>query len=565
MTTQNHAPNAERKVPGLGRIIRSTLIVMLASAVAKIISLGQTVIVAGKFGRSWDTYVAASGLPDLIVILISGGALIQAFLPVFSDLLAHEDKARAWRLASGTMNTVFLVALVLSLVAFAAAPWLVPNVLAPGFASYEQPPGEHWLVPNAGAPSFYDGMNHQIDQTVELLRVLLLASLIFSISGLFMGILQAHQNFTLPALAAVFQDAGLLFGIIFLVGPMGLHGVAWGAVIGAACHFLIQVPGLLHFGARWNRVLAWEMPELRQVIRLMIPRVIGLGLVFWFNIRFIPTNLGSQMEEGSIAAYQWGWQLMQIPETLLGTALATVIFPTLATLSALGDVTGKRRALSGALRYILTVTIPAGFGIVLVGRPLISLLERGAFSGGVGDMVYGTMSAFTLGLITHAALEVSARAFYADKDTLTPLYTAVLGAAINLVLALALGELLAVAGLALANSIAMLVEVGALLWLLRRRWDGIDERRMLGTAARALVAALVMAVAVLVTQAVMGALGFGGNASEDGIPRTVINIAAAVAAGGAAYFAAAWFTGMEEIKVLPRMLLARLHRAAPPE
>ncbi|MBN1287471.1 MAG: murein biosynthesis integral membrane protein MurJ [Anaerolineae bacterium] len=526
------------KIPTLGRIIRSTLIVMVASAAAKAISLAQTVIQAEKFGKAFDTYVAASDIPDLIVIVISGGALVQAFLPVFSDFLATDDKARAWRLASAAMNTVFLAALALGAAAFVLAPWLVPNVLAPGFKDNPE----------------------QIALTVELLRILLLASLLFALGGLFMGILQAHQNFFLPALAAVFQDAGLLFGIYFLTDSMGLHGVAWGAVIGAVCYVLVQIPGLIHFGMRWRPVLGWSLPELRLVVRLMIPRVLGLGLVFWFNLRFLRTFLGSQMAEGSITAYDWGWRLMQIPETLLGTALAVVIFPTLATLSSLGDLDGKRRALNGSLRYILAACIPAGFGMMAVGRPLISLLERGEFTAELGDMVYGTLAAFTLGLITHAALEVTARAFYADKDTMTPLYTAVLGASINFVLALALGQLMQAAGLALANSAAMLVEVGALLWLLRRRWQGVGEDRLVRTAVRALGASVVMTAAVLLVQAVMDALGFG---MSTGVARTVVAIAAAVIAGGAVYFAAGWALKMEEIRMIPGMVAARLGRERP--
>lgn len=525
----------KRKVPGLGRIIRSTLIVMVASAAAKAISLVQVLIQGQKFGKAFDTYVAASDIPDLIVIVISGGALVQAFLPVFSDFLAEDEEDRAWRLASSAMNTVFLAASALSLVAFLLAPWLVPNVLAPGFKD---------------DPA-------QIALTVELLRILLLASLLFSVGGLFMGILQAHQNFFLPALAAVFQDAGLLFGIYFLTDTMGLHGVAWGAVIGAACYVLVQVPGLIYFGMQWKPVLGWNLPELRLVIKLMIPRVLGLGLVFWFNLRFLRTFLGSQMVEGSITAYDWGWRLMQIPETLLGTALAVVIFPTLATLSSLGDLQGKRDALNGALRYILTVTIPAGFGMIAVGRPLISLLERGEFTAELGDMVYGTLAAFTLGLITHATLEVTARAFYADKDTMTPLYTAVLGASINFVLALVLGQLMRAAGLALANSVAMLVEVGVLLWLLWRRWGGLGEDKLMNTAVRALGASVVMTVAVLLAQAVMGALGFGMGM---GVVRTIVSIAVAVLVGGVVYFAVGWALNMQEVRMIPRLLIARLRR-----
>lgn len=528
---------AGRKVPGLGRIVRSTVIVMVASAAAKAISLAQTVVVADRFGPEWDTYVAASSIPDLLVILISGGALIQAFLPVFAGFLAEEDRPRAWRLASATINTVFLAALVLAVIAFAFAPWLVPNALAPGFADRPE----------------------QVALTVELLRILLLSSIIFSVSGLFMGILQAHQNFFLPALAAVFQDSGLLFGILFLVGPLGLHGVAWGAVIGAACHFLIQVPGLIHFGARWSPVLGWNLPELRLVVRLMIPRVIGLGLVFWFNLRFIPIYIGSRLDEGSIAAYLWGWQLMQIPETLLGTALAIVIFPTLATLSALGDVEGKRRALSGSVRYILAATIPAAFGMLLIGRPLISLLERGAFDPALGDLVYSTTAAFTLGLITHAGLEVVARGFYADKDTMTPLFTAVAAAAVNLLLALALSTPWGVGGVALANSVAILVEVVLLLAILRRRWDGIDEARLLGTGVRALAASLAMAVAVLVAQALMRAVGVGGEGAS--LLMTVVYIAVAAGVGVVVYLAAGAALNMEEVRVIPRLVRSRRRRA----
>ncbi len=548
-----------RKVPTLSHIIRSTLIVMVASAAAKAISLGQTVITAGKFGPEWDTYVAAMSIPDLIVILISGGALIQAFLPVFADFLAQGDTERAWRLASAAMNTVFLVALLMAAAAFLLAPWLVPNVIAPGFADIAQLRATPYSTPGPAALHRLAQSSAQIALTVELLRILLLSSLIFTISGLFMGILQAHQNFFLPALAAVFQDAGLFFGIVVLVGPLGMQGVAWGAVIGAASHFLIQLPGLIYFGAKWRPVLGWGLPELRLVIKLMIPRILGLGLVFWFNLRFLPTRLASNMADGSIAAYDWGWRLMQIPETLLGTALAVVIFPTLATLSSLGDVAGKRKALAGGLRYILAVTIPAGVGMLLVGRPLISLLERGDFTPELGDMVYGALAAFTLGLITHATLEVVARAFYADKDTLTPLYTAVGGAAINLVLALLLGEALQVTGVALANSIAMLIEVGALVWLLRRRWAGIDERQLALTGARALAASLVMAVAVLATQAGLGTLGFKAG---QGVAKTIVGIVGAVAVGGVAYCAAGWALGMDEIKMIPRMVWARVRRGS---
>src|SRR5205807_4502746 len=127
-------------------------------------------------------------------------------------------------------------------------------------------------------------------------------------------------------------------------------------------------------------------PSLRQVIVLMIPRALGLGLVN-LNV-LIATRIASGLGSGSVASYNRGWSLMQLPETLIGTAMGIVIFPTLATLSAAGDLRGKRSAMSGALRFILIATIPAIVAMVLAGRPLLGLLEGGAFQAGDADRVF---------------------------------------------------------------------------------------------------------------------------------------------------------------------------------
>ena len=160
---------------------------------------------------------------------------------------------------------------------------------------------------------------------------------------------------------------------------------------------------MIRFRARWYPELGWRDPTLWRVIRLMLPRIVGLG-VFSFNF-IVMNNIASQLGTGSVSAMDWGWRLMQIPETLIGTAMGTVIFPALAALSALNDVEGKRTALSGALRFILIATIPSAVGLVLVGRPLISLLEGGAFDASASALVYSTLQFFLLGLIVHSMLE----------------------------------------------------------------------------------------------------------------------------------------------------------------
>lgn len=540
-------------------IARSTLIVMTAFGFSKVLSLAQTVIIASAFGvgTEWDSFVTANRIPELIFTLIAGGALAHAFIPIFSSHLAREDKEGAWTLASHVINFIFTVTFVASIIAFFSAPWLVQNVVAPGFDATTTL------------------------QTVELMRILLLSTLIFSVSGIVMGILQSHNHFLLPAIAPIMFDFGILFGVIFLLGPLGVHGIAIGAVLGAALHLLIQVPGLIRFKARWKPQLGLRNPQMWRVIRLMLPRVGGLGV---FSINFlIMNNIASRLGTGSVSALDWGWRLMQIPQTLIGTAMGTVIFPTLAAFSEMGDENSKRDYMSGALRFIMVTSIPAAVGLIFVGRPLISLLERGAFDASASAFVYSTLQFFALGLIVHCALEVVARSFYADKDTLTPLFAALGGAAINLVGSFVLSNVMAaesfadmrrmlvisnfnipanldfvqntgfVGGLALANSLGVMFEVGFLLVILRRRWHGINEDTLARSVIQATAASLIMAVAIVLTNAgwnvVIGA--------DRGFIFTVIQVVLETSIGGAVFLIAAWLMGMDELRALVNMVFKR--------
>lgn len=526
---------------------------MLAFLAAKLISLVQTLIIAQAFGvgRDLDAYVAANRIPELIVILISGGALTHAFIPVFSGFLAKGDLDSAWKLSSHLINSIFTLALLLSAIVFALAPWLVDNLVAPGF----------------------DGPTAQ--STVALMRILLLSTIIFAVSGIFSGVLNSHQHFLLPALAPIMFDIGILIGVIFLLPRYGINGIAYGAVLGAGLHFSIQIPGLIRYKMRWKLELGLRNPQLWLVIRLMLPRIGGLGV---FSLNFlVMNNIASRLGAGSVSALDWGWRLMQIPQTLIGTAMGIVIFPTLAALSELDDLSGKRDAMSGALRFILICSIPSAIALILLGRPLISLLERGAFDASASALVYSTLSMFTLGLIVHSALEIIARSFYADKDTLTPLFAALGGALINFVLAFALSDVARVdsnsllnavarwapslqlsrdygnvSGLALANSLGVMFEVLALLFILRRRWRGIQENTLARTLLKTLIASLVMAVAIVALDLAWESFALGSSMSL-----TILRLSVGGAVGLVAFLLTALLLKMQELPELITIIRQR--------
>lgn len=521
----------------LGKLAQSTLIVMIAFGIAKAISLVQTIIIADVFGvgRQWDAYVTANRIPEQIFNLIAGGVLAHAFIPIFSGFLAKDDRPGAWRIASHVINTAFLVTLVVSAISFIAAPWLVANVVAPGFDAQAQA------------------------ETVGLMRLLLLSTLIFSISGIAMGILQSFNSFLLPALAPILFDVGILFGVAFLIGPLGTYGIAVGAVLGAALHLGIQVPGLIRQRFRWMPELGWRDPALRRVIRLMIPRMFDLGLFSFTAI--LANNIASRLGEGAVSALDWGWRLMQIPQTLIGTAMGTVIFPTLSALSELGDVDGKREAMNGAVRFILIGTIPSAIGLIVVGMPLVSLLEGGAFDSTATALVYSTLRFFALGIIVHSILEVIARSFYADKDTLTPLLVAFGGAAVNLITALAFTGVLTgsppdvntVGGLALANTLGVTFEVIVLAIILRRRWRGLGENALARSTAKALLASLLMAAAIVLVQGLWGLLGL----TDQGRIFAAMLVAIEIGVGAIVFLGTAFVLRMEELGTLWRLIRRR--------
>jgi putative peptidoglycan lipid II flippase len=540
--------------PSASSIARSAALVIGILAFAKVFSLIEKKIALSRFGinMSWDTFTVANQIPEQLFTLLAGGALAYAFIPIFSDFIAKDNREAAWKLASNTLNTIFLTVCTISVIVFLAAPWLIAHVVAPGFAM---------MLADTALPfntRFVEIMFRPdlVMQTAALMRILLLSLMIFSISGLSMGILQTHQRFLLPSLAPIMYDVGNLIGSLILAKYMGIYGAAIGAVIGAALHFGIQVPGLWAIRAKWTPRLNWRDPALREVLVLMLPRAIALFLVN-LNV-LLAIRLASSLGAGSVSAYNRGWTLMQLPETLIGTAMGIVIFPTLALLSAQGDLNGKRAAMSGALRFILAASIPSAIAMLLAGRPLVSILEGGAFDAESADRVFRVVQFFALGVVTHSCVEIAARSFYADKDTMTPLWIAVITAIVNVVLALLLITPFNVAGLALANSLSVGVELLLLIFVLRRRWQGIEGRALLTTAGKSLVASAAMGVAIVVMGSLLNGVGSGRFGA-------LIVVGVQLVVGAVVYFGVALLLRMQEMRELPRLILRRREAAIPAE
>lgn len=465
-------------------IARNTLVVIIAFGLAAAAGLLRNMVIARHFqlGADLDAYYAAFRVPDLLFTVVAGGALTTAFIPVFAGYLARDDRLGAWRLAAAITNWVVLIVAAGAVMVGLAAPWLVRVLIAPGFTPAQQA------------------------ETVALMRLVLVSTVLFGISSVQTGVLHGFKHFLLPALAPVVYPLGVAAGALWLTPRWGVMGLAMGAILGAALHLAVKIPALVYFGFRWWPVLDLHQPGVRRVAVLVGPRILDLGV---FHLTLIAmTNLASRLGPGSVTGLEWGWDAMQLPETLIGTAFGIVAFPTLAGLAAAEDVAGLRRTLAETLAAVMTLAAPAALLLILLGRPLLALLyQRGGFDAAAIEAIYTALRFFALGLLGHVCLELAARAFFAQQDTVTPLLVAAAAAAVNIALGLVLMRWLAHGGLALANSLAVSAEVVVLLALLRRRWGGVEGRRLIHTLAKVVLATAVMAVAVSFVQALTQGLG----------------------------------------------------------
>ena len=485
------------------QIARAAALVMGLFILSRLLGLLRQIVISAQFGTSGDldAYLAASRITETVFLIVAGGALGSAFIPTFADHLAREDRAGAWELASAVINLVLIVMTALIGLIAVLAPTLVRVVIAPGFD-----------------PSLQR-------LTVRLLRVMLVTPAVFGVSGIVMAALNAHQHFLLPALAPSIYNLCIIGGAVVLGPRWGVFGMAIGVVVGSGLHLLVQLPQLLRFGARYSPILGLNNPGVREVGRLMGPRVLGTA-VAQLNL-VINNSLATRMGEGAVSAINFAWMLMLLPQGVFAQAVGTAAFPTFAEQAARGEREQLRQTLSSTLRGIIFFSIPATVGLIAIGKPLVSLLfERGAFESGSTDAVAWALVFFALGLVGHCGLEIVARAFYALHDTLTPVWVGALAMGLNLVLSLTLPPLFSSAdlqpfgGLALANSIATLLEFVVLLILIGRRMEGIQGARLSKTIGKSSLAALVMAMALLAWQLGLpnaGALIHGGGGMVLGV------------------------------------------------
>ncbi len=392
-------------------LTRTSLLLFFMFGLDKVLAFGRLFIVSRAFSLPLqDAFNSANNLPDLLFALISGGAFSMAFIPLLRQSITLRGREAAWDLFSRIANLMFVVT---GVVAFLVALFAGQIVSA-----------EIGIVPGFGP--------QQQALVADLMRLNLISLMIFSLGGLVMGGLQANQHFLLPALAPFFYNVGQIIGAIFFAPlepivfgsvtlptlGLGIHGLVYGAILGAALHLLIQVPGLIKYRFRWTASLDVRNSGLLEALRLMAPRLLTMfGIQLMFLAR---DNLASRLDQpGAVSALTYGWMIMQVPETLLGTAIATALLPSLADFAAKGEWKTFSETLEKAIRVLMALTIPVAAVVIAGIKPLVAAAF--GFDEAGTNLLALTSRVYMLTLAGYALQETMSRAFYARKEPLMPL------------------------------------------------------------------------------------------------------------------------------------------------
>jgi len=540
------------------RIGRAALVLTGAFIASRILGLLRSSLFTYVFGagHTSDAYLQAFLIPDLIFNIVAGGALSSAFIPVFTTyMIGENDRKTAWHIASSALNLALAIMMGLALIAILFARQLVP-LYNPGIHD----PG-------------------QLDLIASLTRIMLLQSVALGGGVIVTAVLNAQQDFRLPAIGTVLYNVGLIIGLlpgIFLAfgghhdDTFAVYGATWGVVLGAILQVAIQVPGLFKVGMRYTPSFDWRHPGVIQIGRQMIPRIVNAAMLYVSTfvdrglIQLLAVVVVAGKTDGLISQYYYALQLLLLPLGIFGMAVSTAAFPTLSENVARGRLDRVRSTILETLRSILFMSIPSSVGLIVLGFPIIQVLfQHGRYTLGDAYSTAVPLAFFAVGLTGLAAVEILTRSFYAMRDSTTPVIVSVGQFVFKIALSLVLinvavwGAQWGLGALALSTSIAGLAEAAILLWLLHQRLGGLQLRNTAMFIGRVTLAAVAMGVGLLIVRFVLDRILVTTNEQALGVIgafMALIKLLLELFVGVVIYIRGARMLGIEELGPVKRVL-----------
>jgi len=503
---------------------------MGATLGSTVLGFMREVVSARYYGTQWemDTFLAAAVVPT-ILFGVFNGALVSALVPTFSEYLTHKRDDEAWGLANTVVNGLFLVLAVCAVLGYFLAPWFIP-IIAHGFP----------------AP--------QMGVAIHMTRWLMPSIIAVSLSGVFTAILNAHHRFRSAALTGVAINIVTIATVILLNHKLGIFALVLGTTLGLAAQMLVQAPALLLTG-KYRLTLDVHHPGLRRIAVVLGPIVVGsaAGQAALFFDRYFASTLSP----GYIAGMNYATKLVNFPQQIFAAAIATVIFPLLASQFASSDRRGIGQNVATGLRLVTFIAIPSACALIALARPIVqTLFERGTFGPTATDLCAGLLPFAAVGLIALSANVILTRVCFACKETGWAVATSVIAVVLNVILSLAWLPTLGARGLLLANSLSQLFQAALLMMVVVKVVHGVNWGALAISALKISVAALSM-IGALHWIAAMGVHPTTEFASRFWF------LVGQLAIGGLVFLAIARLLEVEELPMVLRLILQKFEGNVP--
>jgi len=503
---------------------------MIATFASSLLGFGREVVNAKLFGTSagMDAFLAAATIPT-ILFGVFNGALVSALVPVFSEYVARGEDESAWRLASTIFNVIAIALTLLAVLGWLLAPVYVP-IVAHGFG-----------------PA-------QLVQTIEMTRWLMPSVVATSLAGVVSAMLNARHRFSSSAIQGIAINVVTIATVLWFERGLGIYALVIGTTLGLTAQLIVQLPAVLRLGM-YRRVMDLHHPGLAKIWLMLGPIVVGSAagqLAIFFDRHFAST-----LTPGYIAGMNYATKLVGFPQQIFAAAIATVIFPLLASQFASANKQGIRRSVVMGLRLVNFITIPSVIGLIALARPMVSVLfERGAFRASATDLCAGLLPYSAIGLVGLAASIVLTRCCFACKETRWTVGISVFTVSLNVVLSVIWLGPLGARGLLLANSVSQWVQAGLLFALAWRLVNGLDWQTIVRSAIRIALCSIVMGTALyfISTLGVPAVTSFG--------VRTWY-LAGQLAIGAFVFVGAARLLGVEELGISFTLIMRKFEDRVP--
>mgnify|MGYP000915224473 FL=1 len=446
-------------------LLKAAGIVAALSVISKFLGFAREASLAAVFGATYatDAYLMGQTVPVVIFSAVSA-ALGSTFIPVFSQVRQAHGRDAAHKMVSSVINVTLLLAMVfIAMGEFFAGS--LTRLVAPGFQ------GEVYAL------------------TVSMTRIMFPMVLFQALSGLLTGMLQADDNFAVPAMTSLANNIIIIGSILILGSKFGIRAVGAGTVVAIAAQVVLKLPAIARTGYRWRLILNLDDPGLRRMGALIGP--VLLATAAGQASTLVNRMLVSGLAEGSLAALNYATRLMGLVPGVVGTSIITVMYPTLSRLAARDGWSRYSKAFSESVKMISFVLVPAAVGMAVLRVPMVRIVfERGAFDSEATQATAWALLFLSPAVALFTLRDMTNRAFYALQDTTSPMVVSIISAGINIVLNLILVGPLAQGGLALANTLSSAFGAGVLLWILRKKLASTDSPSPVSLGGKAILDSL---------------------------------------------------------------------------